>query len=60
MTTCKAKRYSDQMICDACGLQWDINDIDPPECNPVKISARKAVDAKKQIADIRSRLFNKG
>lgn len=28
---CKARQYSDQMMC-ACGLAWDVNDIDPPEC----------------------------
>jgi len=30
--TCKAKQYSDTMICDRCALQWDINDPEPPEC----------------------------
>ncbi len=30
--TCKAKQYSDQMLCGRCGLAWDVNDIDPPEC----------------------------
>lgn len=30
--SCKAKQYSDQMICDTCALQWDVNDPDPPEC----------------------------
>lgn len=33
--TCKAKQYSDQMICGKCGLQWDMNDPDPPECRDV-------------------------
>ena len=28
----KARRYGDQMICDRCGLSWDINDPDPPKC----------------------------
>jgi len=30
--TCKARQYSDQMICGQCGLQWDVNDPEPPEC----------------------------
>jgi hypothetical protein len=30
--TCKAKQYSDQMQCDACGLSWDMNDPEPPKC----------------------------
>lgn len=29
---CEARQYSDQMLCDRCGLQWDVNDPDPPEC----------------------------
>ena len=31
--TCKARQYGDQMICGKCGLQWDVNDPDAPECN---------------------------
>ncbi len=30
--TCKARQFSDQMSCDRCGLVWDLNDDDPPEC----------------------------
>lgn len=29
---CKARQISDQMSCARCGLLWDINDPDPPEC----------------------------
>lgn len=29
---CKARQYSDQMNCAACGLCWDVNDPDPPPC----------------------------
>lgn len=29
---CEAKQYSDQMICGACGLSWDVNDQEPPDC----------------------------
>lgn len=29
---CKAKRYSDQMMCGKCGLVWDANDPEPPVC----------------------------
>jgi len=28
---CRAYQASDQMICP-CGMQWDINDPDPPAC----------------------------
>jgi hypothetical protein len=30
-TGCRAYQASDQMICP-CGLQWDVNDNDPPAC----------------------------
>ena len=30
--TCKARRHSDQMLCGPCGLAWDVNDPDRPEC----------------------------
>lgn len=29
---CYATQHSDQMICHKCGLIWDMNDPDPPEC----------------------------
>ena len=29
---CHARQYSDQMICAPCGLNWDTNDPEPPEC----------------------------
>lgn len=31
---CNARVIGDQYHCDSCGLQWDLNDPDPPECNP--------------------------
>lgn len=30
--TCQARQHSDQRVCHACGLVWDINDPDPPTC----------------------------
>ena len=33
---CEARQYSDQMCCDRCGLQWDVNDPDPPRCAQVQ------------------------
>ncbi len=30
--TCKAIRQGDQMCCGRCGLQWDIDDSDRPQC----------------------------
>lgn len=29
---CHARQYGDQMICAPCGLNWDVNDPEPPEC----------------------------
>lgn len=29
---CKARQHSDQMIWGRCGLEWDVNDPDPPAC----------------------------
>lgn len=33
---CKARQYSDQMMCGACGLAWDVNDPDRPKCKTEK------------------------
>lgn len=30
--TCKAIRQGDQMCCGRCGLQWDLDDDDRPQC----------------------------
>lgn len=27
-----ARQYNDQYICSHCGKQWDVNDLDPPDC----------------------------
>lgn len=32
MSDCKARRINDQMFCDGCGVQWDLDDTDPPVC----------------------------
>lgn len=31
---CYARQYSDQMQCGKCGLAWDVNDPEPPQCKP--------------------------
>ena len=34
---CQARQYGDQMICAPCGLNWDVNDPEPPEnCYPAE------------------------
>ena len=29
---CQARRVGDQMCCGKCGIQWDVNDTEPPAC----------------------------
>ncbi len=29
---CHARHYGDQIMCAPCGLNWDANDLEPPEC----------------------------
>jgi hypothetical protein len=29
---CSATQVSDQMVCTPCGLVWDVNDHEPPQC----------------------------
>lgn len=36
MSGCKAQRVNDEMHCGACGLQWPVDDIDPPDCLPAR------------------------
>lgn len=40
MKDCGARRYSDQMQCGKCGLAWDVNDDDPPECREMRKEER--------------------
>lgn len=30
---CRARQYSDEMVCHECRLSWDVNDREPPACN---------------------------
>jgi hypothetical protein len=32
---CQARQYGNQIICAPCGLNWDANDHEPPECRKV-------------------------
>ena len=36
---CKARQYSDEMVCHECGLTWDVNDPEPPKCAIIQRSA---------------------
>ena len=33
MKECKIRQYGDTVTCHECGLCWDINDKNPPNCN---------------------------
>ncbi len=44
MGACAARQYSDQMMCGECGLAWDVNDPDPPECNRGKKTILPSVE----------------
>ena len=46
---CLARQYGDQMICSACGLYWDTNDPEPPECHKVDRRSKKAKAAKEGL-----------
>lgn len=46
---CVAYQCSDQMVCPKCGVVWDMNDPEPPECKTkaatgTKVVGRAAVD----------------
>jgi hypothetical protein len=44
---CQARQYGDQMICAPCGLNWDVNDPEPPECRKVDRRLKAVKDAVK-------------
>lgn len=45
MSDCQARQYHDQWRCDACGLTWDADDPEPPEC-PRQTSASWVIKRK--------------
>lgn len=45
---CSARQHSDQKICAKCGLVWDMNDPDPPQC-PQEQPARVAMATIRRI-----------
>ena len=52
---CHARQYSDQMQCGKCGLTWDVNDPEPPKCNPIRQPDWREQD-KKRGRDVLARL----
>lgn len=47
--TCQARRQQDQMACARCGLLWDVDDDDPPDCLSVAQIERGKI--KRQLDD---------
>lgn len=39
---CQARQYGDQIVCAACGLNWDANDPEPPQCRAFDARTRRA------------------
>lgn len=39
----KAIRVNDQYHCSECGRQWDVEDMDPPECKRNSQAGEKAI-----------------
>lgn len=33
---CQARQQGDEMQCGRCGLSWDVNDADRPDCSPTE------------------------
>ena len=44
---CHARQESDQMRCVPCGLVWDVNDPEPPECRKIDRRLKVVKDAVK-------------
>lgn len=39
---CRAAQMADSMRCARCGVQWDVNDPDPPVCSQRAEAAKRA------------------
>ena len=53
---CLARQYGDQIICAACGLTWDTNDTEPPECRTnIKRATAKVAKFEAETAPLKSK-----
>lgn len=53
---CQARQYGDQMMCTPCGLNWDTNDAEPPECRTnIKRGIAKVAKFEEATAPIKSK-----
>lgn len=53
---CEAVQYSDQMQCARCGLAYDVNDPEPPECRLVITTPQKEQNGPSKAREILDRL----
>lgn len=54
---CKARQYSDQMVCAECNLAWDVNDLEPPPCGAAKDEKQKEADRRSFVAKTKQKMF---
>ena len=53
---CHARQESDQMRCVPCGLVWDMNDPEPPECRKnIKRAVAKVAKIEEEAAPLKSK-----
>ena len=50
--TCEAVQKSDCMVCNACGLKWDVNDPSAPQCKKLMPSYIVIVDPRKSVSSL--------
>lgn len=54
--SCLARQHSDQMICAPCGLNWDVNDPEPPECRKnIKRTIARVAKIEEEAAPLKSK-----
>lgn len=46
---CESRRVGDQVLCGPCGLQWDVNDPEPPACQHKKGLRTKVVNLVRRL-----------
>lgn len=46
---CQARQYGSEMHCAKCGLVWDTNDPEPPECQTDRQIGFKHLDKIKEV-----------
>ena len=53
---CHARQESDQMRCVPCGLVWDMNDPEPPECRKnIKRAVARVAKIEEQTAPLKTK-----